>query len=196
MAAAHDAPRKPVVLDSAQVHAGQLLQRRSGLRPLDGNLRVVVAHVGDVQPAHAADRLPHPLHILLACACVDDDQPVILAQLVQHHIIDERPVRIQHRRVMCLPDLELAGIVHQQLLHRGQRVRPAQLNIAHVANVEDAHARSYGHVLGDEPLVLHRHIPSAEVHHLGLVRVVGGMQRGAAQRSRDDGADEIGHGCS
>ena len=44
--------------------------------------------------------------------------------------------------------------------------RPAKLDVAHVADVEEAHAGAHGHVLGDQARILDRHIPAAEVDHL------------------------------
>ena len=64
---------EPVVLDRAQIRVGQLGQRRRGLRPLNRELRVVVAVIADVDARHRANLLAYPRHIFLARACVDDD---------------------------------------------------------------------------------------------------------------------------
>ncbi len=132
--------------------------------------------------AHGPDYLPHPLHVLLTGAGVDYDQVVVLAQLVQHHVVDKGAVRVEHRGVVRLAGLELGGVVHQQLLHGRQRVGSAQLNVAHMADVENAYARAHGGVLGHQTRVLHRHIPTAEVHHAGLVPVVRGVECCPAQQ--------------
>ena len=92
------------------------------------------------------------------------------------HVVDKRAVRIQHRRVLRLSHRQLRRIVHAKLLHRGQRARPAKLDIAHVRHVEQPNRRPHRHVLGDQAGVLHRHVPSAKVDHLGLCGAVGGVQ--------------------
>ena len=45
--------------------------------------------------------------------------------------------------------------------------RAAELDVAHVADVKDADAGAHGHVLGGEAGVFDRHVPAAEVDHLG-----------------------------
>ena len=132
---------------------------------------------------HVPHLLAHPRHILLPRARVDDDQVVVLAQLVDHNVVDEAAVGIEHRRVVRLPHLQLRGIVHAQTLHRCQRSRPAKLDVPHVRHVEEADAGAHRHVLGDEARVLDRHVPPAEVDHLRLVRAMRRIQRCLAQRS-------------
>ena len=88
-----------------------------------------------------ADDLANPLDVLLAGAGIDDDQEVVFAELVEDDIIHERPVGVEHGGVVRLADLQLAGVVHQQLLHGGERVGSAQLDVAHVRDVEQADSR-------------------------------------------------------
>ena len=96
------------------------------------------------------------------------------------------PSRRQQRGVVRLPIRQPRRIIHGDLLHRGQRTRPAKLNLAHMAHVEEAHARAHGHVLGNQAAaragILDRHIPSAKVHHLGFQCAMRGVERGLFQR--------------
>ena len=177
MQSAHLPPRKPVVLDRAQINGSQLLQRLRRPRPLDRQLRVVVAEVIHMHARHPADNLPHPLDIFLPRPRVDDDQVVVVRKFMHHHIVNKRPIRIQHRRVLCLPNGQLRRIIHAELLHRSQRPRSPQLNIAHMRNVEDAYTRAHGHMLGDQARILDRHIPAAKIDHLGLCRTMHSVQR-------------------
>ena len=45
--------------------------------------------------------------------------------------------------------------------------RAADFDLAHVADIEDAHGRAHGVVLVDDSGVLDGHVPSAEIDHLG-----------------------------
>ncbi len=60
------------------------------------------------------------------------------------------PCGREQRGVVRLPVLEARGVVHGDVLHGGQRAGPAELDFAHVAHVEQAHAGAHGHVLGDQ----------------------------------------------
>ena len=55
-------------------------------------------------------------------------------------------------------------------------------------DVEDADAGAHGHVLGDEAGVFDRHVPAAEVDHLGAEAAVGGVQCGLAECGRREAA--------
>ena len=68
---------------------------------------------------------------------------------------------------MRLPFGQLRGVIHGDELHCVERLGPAQLNLAHVAHVKDADARAHGDVLGNQAGVFDRHIPAAEIDHLG-----------------------------
>ncbi len=82
---------------------------------------------------------------------------------------------------MRLAGLELGRIVHQQALHGVERARSAKLNIAHVRDIKQAYARADGHMLRDEAGVFDRHIPAAEVDHLGFVLAVPCVQSSRAK---------------
>ena len=89
------------------------------------------------------------------------------------------PCGREQRGVVRLPVLEPRGVVHGDVLHGSQRAGAAELDFAHVAHVEQAHAGAHGHVLGDQAAagagVFHRHVPAAEVDHFGLEGAVGGV---------------------
>ena len=96
------------------------------------------------------------------------------------------PCGREQRGVVRLPVLEPRGVVHGDVLHGGQRAGAAKLDLAHVAHVEQAHAGAHGHVLGDQAAagagIFDRHVPSAEVHHLGLERAMRGVECCLLQR--------------
>jgi len=71
------------------------------------------------------------------------------------------------------------------MLHRGQRLRPGQADIAHVADIENAHAGAHRHVLVDDTAadrsgIFHWHIPAVELDHLRAHLAMDGVQRSLA----------------
>ena len=66
-------------------------------------------------------------------------------------------------------------------LDRGQRVLAGDLDLAHVADVEDAGARPHGHVLVGDARVLDGHVPAGVRHHAGVGGAVTRVERGFAE---------------
>src|SRR5262249_47425750 len=114
-------------------------------------------------------------------AGIDDEQVVVLANAVNDDIVHERPLRIQQRRVVRLADLQLRRVIHADVIHGVERLLADDKDVAHVADVENSDAGAHGHVFGDEAGVFDRHVPSAEVDHLGAEAAVYGVERGLAQ---------------
>ena len=83
----------------------------------------------------------HPVEIFFARAGIDDEQVVVFAQAVDDDVVDERSLGIEQRRILRLADGEPGGVVHRDVLHGGERVRPGHADVAHVADVKDADAR-------------------------------------------------------
>ena len=90
---------------------------------------------------------------------------------------------------MCLANGEARGIVHRNMLHRLQRLRAADANIAHVADVENPHAGAHRQVLFHQAAgavlgrrILDRHLPAAKIDHLSAQPAMYRVQRRFAQR--------------
>ncbi len=101
-------------------------------------------------------------------------------------VVDKRTLRREQSGVVRLAILEARRVVHGDVLHRGQRTRAAKLDFAHVAHVKEPHAGAHCHVLGDQAParagIFDRHVPAAEIHHLGLQGAVCGVQGSLFQR--------------
>ena len=184
------APGEPIVFDRAQIHLGQFGQRILRARSLDGELRVVVAVVADVDAGEGSDLGANPLVVFLPGAGVDDQQIVVVAELVHQDVVDKRSLGIEHGRVLRLADGELRRIVHGKGLDGRQRARAAELDVAHVADVKQPYSGADRHVLGGNAGVFDRHIPASEIDHFGAELPVDTIQCGLAQ-GRSDGR---GHG--
>ena len=111
---------EPVIPDLREVNVGEFLERGFSLWPLDGNLSVVIAHIVSVaaEPRHIpAD----PAIIFLARSGIDDQQVIVLAKLVDDHVINECPFGIKQGGIMGLPLLKFGSIVHADVLHCRKR---------------------------------------------------------------------------
>ncbi len=173
-------PAKPIVFDLIQLQISQLLQHIHRFGPLNGQLRV---HVGVVRnmTLEGLSLLPNPLMILLTGSSVDNDQIVVVREFMHHDVIDKCALGVQHGRVVGLANLQLGRIVHGELLHRVERLGTAQLDVAHVAHIEEAHARANCHVLGCNTGIFDRHVPTAEVDHFGAESAMDSIERGLAK---------------
>jgi hypothetical protein len=105
---------------------------------------------------------------------------------MDENVVHKCALRGEQSGVMGLTVLEPRGVVHGQVLDGGQSARTAEADLAHVADVEEAHGSPHGQVFGDQASaragILDRHLPAAEVHHFGLEGAVGGVQSGFFER--------------
>ena len=65
------------------------------------------------------------------------------------------------------PTFSCAGVVAGDPLHRRERVLAGDLDLAHVADVEQTGARAHRQMLVGDPGVLDRHVPAGIRHHAG-----------------------------
>ena len=187
--------REPVVLQVGEVHAGQRLQHRFGLRTLDGDERVAGTRVHGDGIADAGDVRLNPAPVLLDVAGVDDEQEVLGRPPVDEDVVDDRALWRRQRRVLDLPDREPRGVVARQLLDGRQGIRAGDLDLAHVADVEQPDALAHREVLGRDAGVLDGHVPAAERHHARAQRDVRGVEGGFPERRSGSGrGNGVGHG--
>ena len=84
---------------------------------------------------------------------------------------------------MRLANREPRGIVARDVLHRLEGVAAGDLDLAHVADVEEPRARSDGLMLVDDARVFDRHVPAAELDHAGAERTVTRVERSLLERA-------------
>ena len=140
-----------------------------------------------------------PGEVVIFGARVDDEEIVVGAEAVDEDVVDEGARGREQRGVVRLAIFELRGIVHGDVLDGGEGTGAAELDFAHVADVEETDAGAHGHVLGNEAAagagVFDGHVPAAEVDHPGFEGAVRGVECGLLERS-GDGGNEIRHGDS
>ena len=121
--------------------------------------------------------LLHPTEVGLAIRGVDDEQIAALAEAVDDQVVDDPAVLVRQERVLRLPRRDPVEVVREEALQEGGRLRPLDLDLAHVRDVEDAGVRADGLVLLDDALVLDGHLPAGERNHPSPERNVPVVQR-------------------
>ena len=105
-------------------------------------------------------------------------------QAIDEQVVHERALRRQQAGILRLADLRAStASLRRDALDGGQRVLAGDLDLAHVADVEQAGARAHGHVLVGDAGVFDRHVPAAERHHLRAGGAVAGVERRLLERS-------------
>ena len=79
---------------------------------------------------------------------------------------------VAHQRVLTLPRRQFADVVGEGLIEKGRGPRAADLDLAHVGNVEQAGRLPHSQVLVGNAGVLHRHLPAAELNQFSAQRLV------------------------
>ena len=177
---------EPVVLDGGEIDCGERLQNLLRARALHGDERIAIARVHGRDVGHGLlGARGNPCVVLVDVGGVDHEQVVRRTEAIDQQVVDERPLGRGQRRVLNLPDLQLAGIVAGDVLDRGQRVFAGNLDLAHVRHVEQARRGAHGQVFGRDARILDRHVPAAKRNHAGAKRHVRVVQRGFLER---DGA--------
>ncbi len=120
-----------------------------------------------------------PGQVLLARRGVDDDAEEILGEEIDDEIVDDAAVRIEHARVERLAgDLQLVDAVREQVAQELARARAVQVDHGHVRDIEHAGVAAHLVMLLDLRAVVERHVPAAEVDHLGAGGAVGIVEDG------------------
>src|SRR5690606_8052749 len=126
----------------------------------------------------------NPRMVLLDVRGVDDEQEMVVREPVDEQIVDEGALRRGERGILRLADLQLRDVVAGQVLERRERVAPGHLDLAHVADIEEACPGANGQVLVRDAAVLDGHFPPAERHHPGAKGEMAGVERRSAQGGR------------
>jgi hypothetical protein len=78
---------------------------------------------------------------------------------------------------------QLRGIVRRNVLDGRERVAARDLDLPHVADVEQPRARPDGQVLVTDAGVLNRHVPAAEFNHPGTKRSMARVEGSFLERA-------------
>ena len=121
--------------------------------------------------------------VLLDVRRVDDEQEVVVGEAIDQQIVDEGALRRSSGRNTA-PGRSAASTRRCSRCAGPPRARPpGHLDLAHVADVEQAGALADREVLVGDAGVLDGHVPPAERHHAGARRAMAGVQRRLLERS-------------
>ena len=177
---------KPVVAHRRQIGRRQRLSRRQRLRPLNRQLRVIRAcqpHIG-VEPVVTAN----PLEILVLVRRIHAKKIVIGGKPMDQQVVHESAVGIQQPRILRLAVLQSGRPIRTERIDQLDGLRPPNLDLAHVADIEKADPLAHREVLGDDARVFDGHIPSAEIDHPRARIPMNRIQRSLLERIESDGA--------
>jgi hypothetical protein len=108
-----------------------------------------------------------PFQVAFPCCRVGYNHVMILAPLVHRHVVDDPAFLVRDGRKFHLPDLLCREVAAHHPLEQIQSLRSPDLDLAHVADIEDAREGAGGSVLVDHARILDGHRPSAELGHRG-----------------------------
>ena len=143
------------------VGLGDLLKDVAGLRPLDLDDRGAAGQVLDLD-VHAADVPAHPSRRLADVEGRRRQQIVVGRQAEHDEVVDDSAVLVEQARIEAAPGFGF-DVVGADLLHGVVRLRPPEMELAHLMAVEEhggRAARLHFVLHGGEGL---RHLPAGEV---------------------------------
>ncbi len=123
-----------------------------------------------------------PLEVAFPVRRVDDEQIAAALDAVDDQVVDDPALLVGQERVLRPADVDLVDVVREQRLEELPGRRPLDVELAHVRDVEDAAVLTHRPVLGNDALVLHRHLPTGEGHHPRAQRDVALVERSPEQR--------------
>ena len=175
---------EPVVSDFSQVQIDQRPEDRLGLGTLNGQLGVSMAGVGNPGPKSV---LPANVAIIPAgVAGIDTKEKPVFFQPMDQNVVHERPLLGEQGGVLNLTGSEASGIIAGGLLHQSQAAGPIDLDLSHVADVEQTHPSPHSQVLPNDTGVFDGHFPAAKSAHPGpqtsMQRVQGSLLQGRRHR--------------
>src|SRR5690606_17669597 len=102
----------------------------------------------------------------------------VLVPPPHHDVVDDAAVFVEQHRVVGLPRLVLGDVVGEEISQHRGAVGPCHLQPPEVGDVEETYRPADASVLLEDRLVLHRHLPSAEVDEAGTEPDVEIVERG------------------
>ncbi len=106
-----------------------------------------------------------PLAVGVDARGVDDQQHVVVGEPVGDQVVDRAAALVQEQRVLGMAGADAVEVVREHPLDERDRPGAADLELAHVRDVEDPGVPAHRAVLRDDPLVLHRHLPAGKGDH-------------------------------
>src|SRR5260370_15509335 len=142
---------------------GYRRENRPSFRPLYRHQRSLGTHI--VQLGATAVEPDEPFAIHVDIRGVDAQHVPLGSEAVDNEVIDRAAVGRAHPRVLGLAVGETRGRICERMLEQRERPRPAQVELAHVAQIENAGGGADRQVLFDYAAIVERHIEAAKLRH-------------------------------
>ena len=88
-----------------------------------------------------------------------------MVEPVGDQVVDRAAALVQEQRVLRLARADAVEVVREHRLEELERGGAADLELAHVDTSKMPGVLTHGTVLGDDALVLHRHLPAGKRNH-------------------------------
>ena len=111
---------------------------------------------------------------------------MIVGDFVDQHVVYESAMFVEQPGVLRLADFEPLNGIGGNEIGELRRLGSCDFDLAHVADVEQTHRAAHGLVFVNNARILHWHVPTAEIHHLGAHGSMYGIERSCLQRAGSD----------
>jgi len=158
-----------------QDDVGQGLEDRDRFAALEGELAVAVRGViqADLEGALLGDDIGV---VLVGVRGVDDEEIKLRMEAIDQHIVHVGALGRHQGRILDHAGRKTGDVVRRNVLDEGQSVLAGDVDLAHVADVEQPRRRPAGDVLVDDALVFDGHVPADKLYHLGPEFAVVGVE--------------------
>ena len=98
-------------------------------------------------------------------ACVDDQEPNLVGQLVDDQVVDNAALGVEEKRVLSLALIKAVNVAGESLAQQPLGTGASNLELPHVRDVKEPGSRSYRAVLFVDTHVVDRHLPACKINH-------------------------------
>ncbi|MCY1424468.1 hypothetical protein D9M71_402150 [compost metagenome] len=172
---------------TGEMHEGQLCHFRRQARQHVHRLRSLQGKQGAgfeqaVDGAAVADMPAQMGQVLLLAGGVDHQEQGVVTEVGDHQVVEDAAVGVGEHGVALHAHGQVDDIHRHQAFQGTRRIRPAQDDLAHVRDIEQAGRRAGVLVLLEHAeRVLHRHVVAGEGHHARPEFEMQGVQRGLGE---------------
>ena len=156
------------------VDAEDIAEGLFGCGTLHGKLAVVVRQVVYLHIV-ALGGVLYPGKVFGDVAGIDYKEILVFGEAVYQQVVHYSAVGVEHHAVQDIAVADFGDVVGEYVVDEAPGVGAFDVDLAHVADVEHAHALAHGVVLLDNAFVLDGHVKSGKGTHLcvkGQVQVV------------------------
>lgn len=138
----------------------EFFENGGGIWALDGEACPLVGFVAEGDCG--IEVFFHPCEVLGNHGGVHDEEGLRLGEAVGDEVVNDAAVFLEHEGVLASAGEELGDVIGEEAVEPWEVIFPADEELAHVGDVENACGGADGGVLAQDGGVLHGHGPAAE----------------------------------